>query len=93
MKNDHTKTSFYLDLNHVHKYGSAKFQPNPLFCSKQMATEKVSKPIGDISHPNKVRKPIGDPVEGWDAPIILWDFLYGFQHKKFLLPLVMVTLP
>ena len=47
MKNDRTKTSFYLDLNHVHKYGSAKFQPNPLFCSKQMATEKVGKPIGD----------------------------------------------
>ena len=39
MKNDGTKTIFYLDLKHVHKYGCAKFQPNPLFSSPQMATE------------------------------------------------------
>ncbi len=41
MKNDRTKTIFYLDLKHVHKYGSAKFQPNPLFSSQQMATENA----------------------------------------------------
>ncbi len=29
MKTDRTKTIFYLDLKHVHKYGCAKFQPNP----------------------------------------------------------------
>ncbi len=39
MKNCRTKTIFYLDLKHVHKYGSAKFQPNPLFSSQQMGTE------------------------------------------------------
>ena len=33
MKNDRTKTIFYLDLKHVHRYGCAKFQPNPLFSS------------------------------------------------------------
>ncbi len=30
---------FYLDLKLVHKYGCAKFQPNPLFSSQQTATE------------------------------------------------------
>ena len=39
MKNYRTKTIFYLDLKHVHKYGSAKFQPNPLFSSQQLATK------------------------------------------------------
>ncbi len=39
MKNDRTKIIFYLDLKHVHKYGCAKFQPNPLFSSQQTATE------------------------------------------------------
>ncbi len=38
MKNARTKTIFYLDLKHVPKYGSAKFQPNPIFSSQQMAT-------------------------------------------------------
>ncbi len=42
MKNDHTKTIFYLNLKHVHKYGSAKFQPNPSFCSQQMTTKSVA---------------------------------------------------
>ncbi len=39
MKNDLSQTIFYLDLKHVHKYGSAKFQPNRLFSSQQMYTE------------------------------------------------------
>ncbi len=39
MKHDCTKTLFYLDLKHVHKYGCAKFQPNPLCSSQQMGTE------------------------------------------------------
>ena len=38
MKNNLTKTIFYLDLKHFHKYGSTKFQPNP-FSSQQMGTE------------------------------------------------------
>ncbi len=42
MKNYRTQPIFYLDLKHVHKYGSAKFQPNPLFSSQQMATESVA---------------------------------------------------
>ncbi len=56
-KNDRTKTIFYLDLKHVHKYGSAKFQPNPLFSSQQMGTEHASG-----RKKKNVCKPIGDPV-------------------------------
>ncbi len=59
-ENEHTENIFYLNLKHVHKYGSAKFQPNPLFSSQQMSTEygggrKKKKK-------KKVGKPIGDPV-------------------------------
>ncbi len=43
MKNDRTKTIFYPDLKHVYKYGSAKFQPNPLFSSQQMGTWRRKK--------------------------------------------------
>ncbi len=39
MENEHTENIFYLELKHVHKYGCAKFQPNPLFSSQQMGTE------------------------------------------------------
>ncbi len=39
MENERTENIFYLDLKHVHKYGSAKFQPNPSFSSQQMGTE------------------------------------------------------
>ncbi len=42
MKNYRTKTVFYLTLKHVHKYGSAKCEPNPLFSSQQLATESVA---------------------------------------------------
>ena len=42
MENEHTKNIFYLDLKHVHKYGCAKFQPNPLFSSQQTATESAA---------------------------------------------------
>ncbi len=31
MKNYLSQTFFYLDLKHVHNYGSIKFQLNPLF--------------------------------------------------------------
>ncbi len=41
MKNVRTKTIFYLDLKYVHEYGSAKFHPNPIFSSQQMATESA----------------------------------------------------
>ncbi len=41
MKNNRTKTIFYLDLKNVHKYGSAKFQPNAFFSWQQMATESA----------------------------------------------------
>ncbi len=57
MKNDLTKTIFYLDLKHVHKYGSAKFQPNPFFSSQQMATEHV-----ESAAEKKCRQTTGDPV-------------------------------
>ncbi len=39
MENERTENIFYLNLKHVHKYGSAKFQPNLLFSSQQMGTE------------------------------------------------------
>ncbi len=39
MENGRTENIFYLDLKHVHKYGSAKFQPNALFSSQQTGTE------------------------------------------------------
>ncbi len=39
MENELTENIFYLDLKPVHKYGCAKFQPNLLFSSPQMATE------------------------------------------------------
>ncbi len=39
MKIDLRQTIFYLDLKHIHKYGSEKYQPNPLFTSQQKATE------------------------------------------------------
>ena len=42
MENECTENIFYLDLKHVHKYGCAKFQPNPLFSSHQMATESAA---------------------------------------------------
>ncbi len=41
MKNARTKNIFYLDLKHVHKYGCAKYQPNPTFSSQQMPTESA----------------------------------------------------
>ncbi len=70
MRNVRTKTIFYLDLKsmHVHKYGSAKFDPNLIFSSQQMATESVAKEK-KATKKKKVGKPIGDPVGGRDAPM------------------------
>ncbi len=59
MKIDLSQKNFYLDLKHVHKYGSAKFQPNPLFTSQQTATEHAD---SVAEEKKKVGKPIGDPV-------------------------------
>ena len=42
MENERTENIFYLDLKHVHKYGCAKFQPNPLFSSQQTGTESAA---------------------------------------------------
>ncbi len=61
MENERTKNIFYLDLKHVHKYGSAKFQPNPLFSSQQMSTEHGGR-RKKKKKKKKVGKPIGDPV-------------------------------
>ncbi len=63
MKNGLSQTSFYLDLKHVHKYGSANIQPNPLFSSQQMGTEHV----GGRKKTNKKKK-VGKPIG--DAPIM-----------------------
>ncbi len=70
MENERTENIFYLDLKHVHKYGSAKFQPNPLFSSQQMGPEhgggrkrkKKNKINKNKKKKKKVGKPIGDPV-------------------------------
>ncbi len=63
MKIDLSQTIFYLDLKHVHKYGSAKFQPNPLFTSQQMAMEHAESVAKEKKKKKKkVCKPIGDPV-------------------------------
>ncbi len=61
MENERTENIFYLDLKHVHKYGLAKFQPNPLFSSQQMGTEHGG---GRKKKKKKKKygKPIGDPV-------------------------------
>ncbi len=69
MENESTKNFFYLALKHVHKYGCAKFQPDPLFSSQQTATKSVGEE--QKKKKKKVSKPIGDPVGGRDAPIIL----------------------
>ena len=61
MKIDLSQTIFSHNLKHVHKYGSAKFQPNPLFTSQQMATEHVES-VPEEEKKKKVGKPIGDPV-------------------------------
>ncbi len=71
MENEHTENIFYLDLKHVHKYSCAKFQPNPLFSSQQMATESAAEEKKEQKKKKKVGKPIGDPVRGRDAPIRL----------------------
>ncbi len=67
---------FYLDLKHVHKYGSAKFQPNPLFSSQEMATEHAESVVEEQKK-KKVGKPIGDPV-GTGCP--------KYQHACYIHP-------
>ncbi len=42
MENERAENIFYLHLKHVHKYGCAKFQPNPLFSSQQTATKSAA---------------------------------------------------
>ncbi len=53
MKNDLSQTIFYL---HVHKYGSAKHQPNPLFSSQQMATEHAESVAEEKKKQKKQKK-------------------------------------
>ncbi len=56
MENERTENIFYLDLKHLHKYGCAKFQPNPLFSSQQTATESAAE--------KKKKKKVGNPLRG-----------------------------
>ncbi len=69
MENKRTENICCLDLKHIHKYGCAKFQPNPLFSSQQTATESAAEEKKQTK--KKVGKPIGDPVGGRDAPMTL----------------------
>ncbi len=52
----------------IHKYGCAKFQPNPLFSSQQTATDSAAEGKKK-EQKKKVGMPIGDPVGGRDDPI------------------------
>ncbi len=56
MKIDLSQTIFYLDLKHVHKYGSAKFQPNPLFSSQQMATKHADESVAEEKNKKEPKK-------------------------------------
>ncbi len=60
MKNDLSQIIFYLDLKHVHKYGSAKFQPNPLFSSQQMATEHAES-VAEEKKKKEQKKKLANP--------------------------------
>ncbi len=60
MKNVRTKTIFHLDLKHVHKYGSAKFDPNPIFSSQQMATERAES-VAEEKKAKKKKKKSANP--------------------------------
>ncbi len=61
MENERTENIFYLDLKHVRKYGCAKFQPNPLFSSHQMATKSAAE---EKKNKKKSRQPLkGIPSE------------------------------
>ncbi len=59
MENERTENIFYLDLKHVHKYGCAKFQPNPLFSSQQTATESAAE-----KNKTKKKKKVGNRLRG-----------------------------
>ncbi len=76
MENERTENIFYLDLIHVHKYGCAKFQPNPLFSSQQTATESPAEEKEQKKKKKKkVGKPIGDPGGGQDAPMSIGMYI------------------
>ncbi len=53
MKTYCTKTICYHDQKHVHKYGSAKYQPNLLSSSQQMAIKSVAE---EQKNPKKNKK-------------------------------------
>ncbi len=59
MENECTENIFYLDLKHVHKYGCAKFQPNPLFSAHQMATKSAAE---EKKRKKKKKKKVGKPI-------------------------------
>ena len=56
MENERTENIFYLDLKNVHKYGCAKFQPNPLFSSQQTATESAAEEKKNKKNKQKQQK-------------------------------------
>ena len=83
MKNYLSQIIFYLDLKHVHNYGSTKFQPNLLGvffttnghrkCGGRNKEKNKKKKNKKNRTKEKVGKSIGDPVGGWVAPIItIW---------------------
>ncbi len=79
MENERTENIFYLDLKHVHKYGCAKFQPNPLFSSQQTATESAAE------KKKKKKKKVGNPLRGSPitADIVVCGSFYGMWSTSF----------
>ncbi len=73
MKNARTKNIFYLDLKHVHKYGCAKFQPNPTFSSQQMPTESVAEEKKKKSRQPLKGIPSEDRMPHWMSGAIAWE--------------------
>ncbi len=82
MKNARTKTIFYLDLKHVHKYGSAKFQPNPIFSSQQIATESAEsvaeeKKKKKVCNPLRGSRPLPKTINDNSAQLTTHIFMYS----------------
>ncbi len=84
MENERTENIFYLNLKHVHKYGCAKFQPNPLFSSQQTATESAAEKTKK-KH-KKSRQPLKGIQSGDGMPQLVHTTM--ITQKKCLLVLI-----
>ncbi len=76
MENERTENIFYLDLKHVHKYGCAKIQPNPLFSSQWMGTEHAGGRNGGRKKKSRQthRGSRRDGMPQWPNPLQAWSW-------------------